>query len=159
MNYLNMAKEIKEMKQKYKDEFKHIKSTVIEPTLRWSLKQEKAEERKSLEGNYVLKTSRKDLTDSDIWNTYVMLTRVEKAFRNLKSDLALRPNPHHKEHRTDGHVFISILAYHLLHAIEYSIRQKGMNVWWSSIKRVMSSHCYSTIIAPTVKGLKFILRC
>lgn len=152
MNYLSMVKDIEKLKEKYNDEFKYIKTMVIEPTLIWSLNEEKTKNREALEGNYVLKTSRKDLTDSDIWNTYVMLTRVEKAFRNLKSDLAMRPNPHHLEERVDGHIFISILAYHLLHAIEFSLRQKGMNVWWSSIKRVMSSHCYATIIAPTVEG-------
>ncbi|MCP4049489.1 MAG: IS1634 family transposase [bacterium] len=152
MTYLSLAKDMKGLKQKYPEEFKYIKTTVIEPSLRWNIKKEKASKRDKLEGNYVLKTNRKDLTDSQMWKTYVMLTKVEKAFRNLKTDLALRPNPHHLEERVDGHIFISILAYHLLHAIEFTLHQKGMNVWWSSIKRVMSSHCYSTIIAPTVKG-------
>ncbi len=146
------------MKKKYSKDFENIKTMVIEPSLVWSLKKEKADQREMLEGNYVLKTNRKDLDDSDIWKTYVMLTKVEKAFRNLKTDLALRPNPHHLEHRADGHVFISILAYHLLHGIEYTLRQKDTNVWWSSIKRVMSSHCYGTIVAPTVKGTVINIR-
>ncbi|MCK5538091.1 MAG: hypothetical protein KAI79_14795 [Bacteroidales bacterium] len=158
MTYLAMAKDLEKIKQKYSEEFKHIKTMVIEPVFRWSIRKEKAQKRDKLEGNYVLKTNRNDLTDSDIWNTYVMLTRVEKASINLKSDLALRPNPHHLEQRVDGHIFISILAYHLLHAIEFTLRQKGMNVWWSSIKRVMSSHCYATIIAPTVKGTVINIR-
>ena len=158
MNYLALAKDIEKMKQNYSKDFEDIKTMVIEPSLVWAIKKEKADQREMLEGNYVLKTNRKDLDDSDIWNTYVMLTKVEKAFRNLKTDLALRPNPHHLEHRVDGHVFISILAYHLLHGIEYSLRQKDMNVWWSSIKRVMSSHCYGTIVAPTVKGTVINIR-
>lgn len=152
VNYLAMSKDLSKIRQKYEQEFKAIKTMVIEPELSWCPQEEKQQKKQELEGNYVLKTDRNDLSKSEIWNTYVMLTRVEKAFRNLKTDLALRPNYHHKENRVDGHVFISILAYHLLHAIEYTLRQKDMNVWWSSIKRVMSSHTYSTIIMPTVSG-------
>ncbi|HLE88402.1 MAG TPA: hypothetical protein VI727_12155 [Candidatus Brocadiaceae bacterium] len=44
-----------------------------------------------------------------------MLTRVERVFRNLKSDLGLRPIYHQKERRVDAHIFISVLAYHVLH--------------------------------------------
>jgi transposase len=53
---------------------------------------------------------------------YVMLTRIENAFRDLKSYLGLRPNHHQKEQRVDGHIFISILAYHLLHSIEHCVK-------------------------------------
>ena len=152
MNYLAMAKDLSKLKQKYTKEFKTIKTAVIEPELQWSAKDEKQQKKLDLEGNYVLKTDRDDFTQNEIWSTYVMLTRVEKAFRNFKTDLTLRPNYHQLEHRVDGHIFISVLAYHLLHAIEYTLRQKNMNVWWSSVKRVMSSHTYSTIIMPTVNG-------
>ncbi len=54
-----------------------------------------------------MKTNRKDLKSGDkIWNLYMMLTRVEDAFRDLKSNLGLRPNYHQKESRVDGHIFI-----------------------------------------------------
>ena len=81
-----------------------------------------------------------------------MLTRIEHAFRHLKSDLGLRPNYHHLEHRVDGHVFISILAYQLLQSIEYTLRQKDCNLSWSSVRRIMTSHTYSTIVLPTRNG-------
>ena len=81
-----------------------------------------------------------------------MLTRLENAFRDLKSSLGLRPVNHHKEERVDGHVFISILAYHLLHFIEYKLRQKGIKSRWSTIRRVLRTHTYSTIQLPTING-------
>ena len=62
-----------------------------------------------------MRTNRRDLTEQEIWQLYVMLTRVERAFRNLKSDLGLRPIYHQKERRVDAHIFISVLAYHVLH--------------------------------------------
>ena len=80
------------------------------------------------------------------------LTRVEAAFKNLKSDLGLRPNRHYKEDRIDGHIFITILAYHILHAIEYSLRLNDDHRTWPTIKQSLETHCYSTLIIPTVKG-------
>ncbi|HLE86580.1 MAG TPA: hypothetical protein VI727_02825 [Candidatus Brocadiaceae bacterium] len=67
------------------------------------------------DGSYLLRTNRRDLTEQEIWQLYVMLTSVERAFRNLKSDLGLRPIYHQKERRVDAHIFISVLAYHVLH--------------------------------------------
>ncbi|KAB2835260.1 MAG: hypothetical protein F9K48_04595 [Candidatus Brocadia sp.] len=46
-----------------------------------------------------------------------MLTRVERAFRDLRSNHGLQPIYHQKEHRIDAHIFISVLAYHLLPVI------------------------------------------
>ena len=40
----------------------------------------------------------------------MQLTRVEAAFRDLKTDLVLRPIFHHKEERADAHVLFAVLA-------------------------------------------------
>ena len=109
------------------------------------------EKKEAMDGNYLLKTNRSDLSASEIWNLYVMLTRIENAFQDLKSHLGLRPNRHHKEDRVDGHIFISILAYHLLHSIEYKLRSQGCHSRWATIKRLVSTHSYSTIQLPTVQ--------
>ena len=105
-----------------------------------------------MDGNYLLKTNRKDLTEDEIWSMYVMLTRIENNFRDLKSYLGLRPNYHQIEKRVNGHIFISILAYHLLHSIEFTLRQAGDCSRWVTIKRLVSTHNYSTIQLPTTNG-------
>jgi len=97
------------------------------------------------EGCYVLRTDRTELTDQEIWETYVMLTRVENAFRSLKSSLGLRPNFHQNEDRADAHMFISVLAYHILHTIEYRLRQSGDNRSWATIRDILSTHQRLTI--------------
>ncbi len=74
------------------------------------------------------------------------LTRVEAAFRSLKSDLGTRPIYHQKAIRTEGHLFISILAYHLLIAIEYQLHQKGDHRRWSTIREVLQTHQSTTVI-------------
>lgn len=95
---------------------------------------------RQFEGCYVLRTDRTELTDQQIWETYVMLTRVESAFRSLKSSLGLRPNFHQNEARADAHLFISVLAYHLLHTIEYKLRLCGDHRSWATIREILSSH-------------------
>ena len=39
----------------------------------------------ALDGTYLLKTDRQDLADDEIWQLYILLTRVEAAFRAMKS--------------------------------------------------------------------------
>ncbi|MEK7731151.1 MAG: IS1634 family transposase, partial [Planctomycetota bacterium] len=66
-----------------------------------------------LDGGYLLKTDRQDLTDEEIWRTSILLTRVEAAFRAMKSPLCERPIFHRLEHRVQTHIFLCVLAYHL----------------------------------------------
>jgi transposase len=98
-----------------------------------------------LDGCYVLRTDRADLTDKEIWETYLMLTRIETAFRALKSSLGLRPNFHQREDRADVHLFISVLAYHLLNAIEHRLHQYGDHRSWSTLRKTLSTHQRLTI--------------
>ena len=158
ISYLKMKSRLAELGKKYKNNFANITTEIKEPNLSWNTIDELEEKARALDGNYLLKTNRDDLSDEKIWNMYMMLTRVEDAFRKLKSNLGLRPNRHHKEKRVDGHIIITILAYHLLHAIEFTLRNKAINTTWASIKRVLTSHTYSTITLPTVDGPVINLR-
>ena len=92
------------------------------------------------EGSYVLRTDRVDLSDSEIWNTYIMLGNIEYSWLTMKSYLGLRPNFHQKENRVDTHMFISVLAYHILHIIEYRLRMVGDHRKWSTIRNLLSTH-------------------
>ena len=74
------------------------------------------------------------------------LTRVEEAFRCMKSDLGTRPIFHHTAKRTKAHLFISVLAYHLLINIEYKMSQNGDNRRWTTIRNILQTHQRSTII-------------
>jgi transposase len=110
----------------------------------WKMR-EQYEEQSKLDGCYVLRTDLLELSDKEIWETYVMLTRVEKAFKSMKSSLGLRPNFHQKEYRADTHMFISVLAYHILHTIEYKLRQHGDHRSWETIRDILSTHQRLTI--------------
>lgn len=146
-----ITKKLAELKNKY-SEFDKVKFHLKKAELEWKTIDEIFEKETAMEGNYLLKTNRKDLSADKIWKMYVMLTRIESAFCDLKSYLGLRPNFHQIEHRVDGHIFLTILAYHLLHSIEHTLRLAGERSRWVTIKRVLSTHNYSTIQLPTVNG-------
>jgi transposase len=116
------------------------------------------EQNEALDGCYVLRTDRLDLEDKEIWQTYIMLTRVEKAFRSLKSSLGLRPNFHQIERRADAHLFISVLAYHILHIIEHRLRLHGDHRCWRTICQILSTHQRLTI-EYDVKEQQEVRRC
>jgi transposase len=111
----------------------------------WEKKAGLYEEETTREGSYVLRTDRADLNDREIWEMYVMLRQIEYAFKSIKSSLGLRPNFHQIEGRVDTHMFISVLAYHLLHIIEYRLRQKGDHRQWDTIRIILKTHERVTI--------------
>ncbi len=111
----------------------------------WSKIEGKYDNAIELEGSYLLRTDLKELTDKEIWETYMMLTKIENSFRNMKSFLGARPNFHQREDRADTHLFISVIAYHILHSIEFKLRQNGDYRGWSTIRNILSSHVLTTI--------------
>ena len=112
--------------------------------IKWA-KKEQHHDSSSFDGCYTLRTDRLDLSDKEIWKTYIMLTRVESAFRSMKSSLGLRPNFHQNEDRADAHMFISVLAYHILNIVEYKLRKAGDHRSWDTIRKVLSTHQRLTI--------------
>jgi len=106
----------------------------------WERKDVKYERETSHEGSYILRTDRLDLSDEEIWSIYIMLHQIEYAFMSMKSCLGLRPNFHQKEDRVDTHMFISVVAYHILHIIENRLKAGGDHRKWTTIRNVLSTH-------------------
>lgn len=114
-------------------------------TVKWEKKATR-QQRSVLTGCYVIETSEEDLSAPEIWRLYTTLTKIEAAFRSLKTDLGVRPVYHQLAERTKGHLFISVLAYHLLISVEYQLRQKGDHRSWSTVKEQLSTHQRTTVI-------------
>ena len=100
-------------------------------------------------GVYCLRTNIKDWSEQQLWTTYTMLTEIEATFRSLKTDLGLRPVYHQKEDRVTGHLFITLLAYHLVHTLRYQLKLQGIHLGWDSLRNIMSTQQRLTIILPT----------
>lgn len=88
---------------------------------------------KDLQGVYLLRTTDATLASDDLWQTYMLLTRVEAAFRNLKTDLSIRPIFHQSEKRGDAHILFSVLAYALSVTIQLRLRQRGPRLTTSAL--------------------------
>lgn len=129
-----------------KERFKRI-SHRYEITIKRDAKTNKAiaidyhqKEIENTDGVYVLRTNIKGIAEQEIWNIYTMLTDIEDAFCSMKSELGLRPVHHQKEPRVDGHLFITVIAYHILHTIRFNLRQKGIHYDWETIRNLLSTH-------------------
>src|SRR6266540_3153940 len=91
----------------------------------------KAEAR--LDGKYLLATSDPDLSAEDVALGYKNLLEAERGFRDLKSQLLLRPVFHRLEHRIRAHVLLCWLALLLTRVAE---RHSGQT--WRRIERETS---------------------
>ena len=121
-------------------------------TLAWQEEGEKKTIAAKLDGGYVLKTDRQDLTAEEIWRTYMLLTGVEAAFRAMKSPLMERPIFHQLEKRTQTHIFLCVLAYHLLVAIEKCFLDGGVHTAWWTLRQQLSTHQVVSVVLPTQEG-------
>jgi transposase len=105
-----------------------------------------------LDGGYLLRTDRTALSAQEAWLIYMTLTRAENAFRMMKTPLAERPIFHHLEHRVETHIFMCVLAYHLLVAIESTLLSRGLHTSWATVRDTLATHQVATIVLPTDGG-------
>jgi transposase len=120
--------------------------------LSYELNAEKKAKAEQLDGSYLLRTDRTELTAAEAWLIYMTLTRAEGAFRALKTPLAERPIFHHLEHRVETHIFLCVLAYHLMVAIETTLLSQGVHTSWASVREALASHSVATVVLPTDGG-------
>ena len=120
--------------------------------LSWSENSERKKVAETLDGSYLLKTNRKGLEGEEIWRLYSLLTRAENAFRSMKSPLSERPIFHQIKRRVETHIFLCVLAYHLLVSIEHTLRNEGVYTSWPSVRDALSTHHVVTAVLPTDRG-------
>jgi transposase len=139
--YHKVLEKIGRLKERYKRVSRRYAITVTpdeKTNLATAITWERKEPEKPV-GVYGLRSSRIDLKALELFNLFAMLTDIEDAFRSLKSELGMRPVYHQKEHRSDGHLFITVLAYHILHAIRVTLRRQGINDSWTTIRKRLST--------------------
>jgi transposase len=90
-------------------------------------------------GVYCLRTTLVELDNATLWRTYSMLTNLESVFRSLKTDLGLRPVFHQIDRRVEGHLFISVLAYHFVHTLRMRLRAQGIDDSWETLRETLAT--------------------
>ena len=99
----------------------------------------------SYPGVYCLRTNQNTWDEFTLWRTYTMLTDLEAVFRSLKSELGLRPVFHQKTKRVSGHLFITLLAYHLIHTIRCQLKMKNIHSSWSDLRKQLKGQDRITV--------------
>jgi hypothetical protein len=136
--------------------------TIIFDATTWKLVHEPNADKKAkaelLDGSYLLRTTRMDLSARDGWLLYMTLTRAENAFRMIKTPLAERPIFDRLEHRVETHIFLCVLAYYLLVAIETTLLNQGVHTSWATVRETLATHQVATIVLPTDGGKTLRIR-
>jgi transposase len=149
--YDKVLEKIGRLKQKYSKASKLYKIVVSKDEksgnaikISWT-RQTKPDTKDGLPGVYCLRTSHMELDEDALWHIYTMLTDLEAVFRSLKSELGMRPVFHQITKRVTGHLFISVLAYHLVHSIRYRLKKTGISSNWSELRKQLEGQNRVTI--------------
>jgi transposase len=140
--YEKVLEKIGRLKERYKRVARRYEITIEKDdatdrvtSVTWEQK-----EKDDRSGFYCLRSNKLDFKEQKLFDIFAMLTDIEEAFRNMKSELGLRPVYHQKEHRVDGHLFITVLAYHVLHTIRLKLARHGITASWTTIRKELSTH-------------------
>ena len=119
------ATEIAEKVGRVKNRFqvaKHFRTEIADGAFHYERRQEAITREAQLDGFYMLRTSEgaDRLGAAEVVRRYKDLTRVERAFRSLKTvHLEIRPIRHRVEGRVRAHLFLCLLAYY----VQWHLRQ------------------------------------
>ena len=115
----DIAEKVGRVKQGYKVG-KHFQTEIAAGHFEFQRDAHSIEREASLDGLYVIRTSESNLQAADVVRSYKQLTRVERAFRCLKTvGLLVRPIRHRKPDRVRAHLLLCLLAYY----VEWHLRR------------------------------------
>jgi hypothetical protein len=107
-----------------------------------------------LDGKFVLRTSTQ-LPTADVALAYKSLWRVERAFRETKSTLEVRPVFHHRDDTTIGHIVGCFLALRLEVDLQRRLDERGVAVSWPDLMRDLDQ---VKAVDLTLDGQRYRLR-
>ena len=149
--YDKVLEKIGRLKQQYPKAARHYKIEVSKNEksgnavkILWT-RQTLGDTKEGLPGVYCLRTTHAEFDEATLWRTYTMLTDLEAVFRSLKSELGMRPVFHQITKRVTGHLFISVLAYHLVHSLRYRLKATGINNSWSDLRKQLAGQNRVTV--------------
>jgi hypothetical protein len=123
----------------------------------FQLNKDKLRQRRRREGRYLL---RSNLTHSDpatLWEYYIQLTEIEQAFKELKSDLSIRPIYHQLDHRIEAHIFVAFVAYCLQVTLKQRLRVLAPGLTPRAALEKFAAMQMVDVHLPTTDGRHLIL--
>lgn len=101
------------------------------------------------DGKYFLRTNQTGKRPIELWEQYMLQTRVEQSFKELKSDLSVRPIHHQLEHRVDAHIFVAFLGYCLQTTLRQKLKTSAPGLTSQAVLEVFSKIQLLDVYIPT----------
>lgn len=101
------------------------------------------------DGKYFLRTNQTGQDPIELWEQYMLQTRVEQSFKELKSDLSIRPIHHQLEGRVDAHIFIAFLGYCLQITLRQKLKTSAPGLTSQAVLKVFSKITLLDVYIPT----------
>jgi transposase len=134
------------------------KSDPVTPqTFTFTLRKDQLRLARRREGHYLLRSNLCGENPALLWQYYMQLTQVEQAFKNLKSDLALRPLYHQKDSRIEAHIFVAFLAYCLHVTLQQRLRPLAPGLTPRAVLDKLAAIQMVDVHLPTTDGRRLIL--
>jgi hypothetical protein len=108
------------------------------------------------EGRYLLRTNLTGSDPAQLWGFYLQLVEVEAAFKNLKSELSLRPIFHQLQARIEAHIFVAFLAYCLQVTLKEKLRRRAPGLTPRQLLDKLSAIQMLDVHFPTTDGRELI---
>jgi len=144
-DYEKVIERIGRLKEKYSAIAQHYIITVTKQSdgdnatnIEWKAKAS-LDIKSGINGVYCLRSNNTTMDEKTLWKSYTTLTDLEAVFKSLKSELGLRPIFHQKQSRVDAHLFITLLAYSIVHTIRYKLKKKGIHHSWDTIREILEN--------------------
>jgi len=119
-----------------------------------TINEAKIQEEARYDGKYVLRTNT-ELPTAEVAQAYKQLWMVERAFRELKGQLKLRPMYHWTDDRIRGHVMICFLAFYLECRLRQRLQELNPALSYSKVLRDLGR---IKAVRLTVNDKEFIAR-
>jgi transposase len=130
---------------------------VTENTFHFSLRKQRLRQARRREGRYLLRSNLVGEDPAELWRYYIQLTEVEQAFKELKSDLAIRPIYHQSDERIEAHIFVAFLAYCLQVTLKQRLRALAPGLTPRAVIEELSGIQMVDVCVPTTDGRRLLL--
>jgi hypothetical protein len=124
---------------------------------RFSLNKAKLRVQRRREGRYLLRSNLTQGDPATLWQYYIQLTEIEQAFKELKSDLAIRPIYHQKDERIEAHIFVAFVAYCLQVTLKQRLRALAAGLTPRAALEKFAAMQMVDVHLPTTDGRYLVL--
>jgi hypothetical protein len=130
---------------------------VTTQTFTFSLKRKKLRLVRRREGRYLLRSNLVAEEPAKLWQHYIQLTEIEQAFKELKSDLSIRPIYHQKDSRIEAHIFVAFQAYCLQVTLKQRLQALAPGLTPRAVLEKFAALQMVDVHLPTTDGRYLVL--